>query len=175
MSKIHPMSDKELLKADTPDLMIKLFEWSRREHAVMDDELVQMSPYLTFTHTDLQTDKPPSFYLIGKKSAARDVFGHQWADNIRKSQASPIKNHKQPSADGYFKALQNGFNFDHVEFNTDKVMGVYRRLIVPVRAKLAMQPSFFVMLPLPIQIEHKHGKLDVEDRCGSNKPKQNFH
>lgn len=175
MSRIHPMSDKELLKADTPDLMIKLFEWSKREHAVMDQELVEMSPYLTFTHTDLQTEKPPSFYLIGKKSAARDVFGHDWADNVRKSQASPIKNHKQPSADGYFKALQNGFNFDHVEFDTETVMGVYRRLIVPVRSGIKMRPSFFVMLPMPIQIEHKHYMPDVEDRSGSNRPKQNFH
>lgn len=175
MTKIHPMSGKELLKADTPDLMIKLYEWSKRGHAVMDNELVGMSPFLTFTHTDLTTEKPPSFYLIGKKSAARDVFGNQWADNIRKSQQSPIKNHKQPSADGYFKALQNDFNFDHVEFKTDTVMGVYRRLIIPVRTQIDMQPSFFVMLPMPIQIEHKHRTQDVEDRSNLNKPKRNFH
>lgn len=175
MTKIHPMSDKELFKADTPDLMVTLFEWSKREHAVMDQELVEMSPFLTFTHTDLETNKPPSFYLIGKKSAARDVFGHKWADEIRNTQASPIKNHKQPSADGYFKALQNGFNFDHVEFETDAVMGVYRRLIIPVRTKLMMQPSFFVMLPMPIQIERKHCTPDAEDHCDLNKPKRNFH
>lgn len=175
MSRIHPMSEKELLKAETPDLMVELYEWSKRGHAVMDDALVEMSPYLTFTHTDLTTEQPPSFYLIGKKSAARDVFGHKWADNIRKSQASPIKNHKQPSAEGYFKALLNDFNFDHVEFETDNVMGIYRRLIVPVRSKIGMQPSFFVMLPMPIQIEHKHRKPDVEDRSDSNKLEQNFH
>jgi hypothetical protein len=175
MSRIHPMNKNELLKADTPDLMIALYEWSQKGHAVMDHELVEMSPFLTFTHTDLTTEQPPSFYLIGKKSAARDVFGNQWADNIRKSQASPIKNHKQPSAEGYFKALQNDFNFDHVEFDTDDLKGIYRRLIVPVRTEIGMQPSFFVMLPMPIQIEHKHRMPDVEDRSSSNKQAQNFH
>lgn len=160
MTKVFSQNRDQLLKAGTPEIIVKIFEWSQRSYGVMDDEFVKHSQHLTLTDTEAGYDKPPEFLLVGKLSAARSVFGDKWADTIRHTQQTPINDLDLHSAEGYVEAGINGFNYDIVEFDTGKVCGVYHRLILPVRKRFDAKPTYFAMLPVPDHIEKstKHSR-----------------
>lgn len=153
MTKIFSQNRDQIFKAETPEIIVKVFEWSQRSLGVMDDEFVQHTPYLTLTDTETGYDKPPEFLLVGKQSAARAVFGDRWADSIRETQKTPISDLEIHSAEGYLNAGIHGFNYDIVEFDTGSVRGVYRRLIIPVSKHFDGKPTYFAMLPAPVNIE----------------------
>lgn len=153
MTKISSQNKTELLKAGTPDILVKLFEWASRTNGVIDQDFINLTPYLTLTWADVDYEKPPTFMMVGRMSAAREVFGDSWADNVRETQETPIADLDKHSAHGYLKAAETGANYDLVDFDTGSVRGTYRRLIVPVRANYTSTPLYYAMLPVPINIE----------------------
>lgn len=145
MLKVHPLAINEIFKPEVPELMHGFYESSMLTRSVSGAELIGFSDYLSFCRMDATSERPPGFFIIGKQASSRDVYGDHWADNVHKTQKSPIKKLDHVSAGGYMNSLAKGANLDLVEFKDDFSQGTYRRLIVPYSTSPNSSPLFFAM------------------------------
>ncbi|MEP2977989.1 MAG: hypothetical protein ABJO86_00800 [Lentilitoribacter sp.] len=167
------MPEYEILKApdidkhDTPDFMREFHNHARRTGSVATSDLIELSDHLILCRMNPTQYTPPSFIWVGRQAQSRAIFGNSWADNVHKSQATPIKNYSQPSALGYLSALVQGFNYDIVRFQDAEMSGVLRRLIMPMKAKPHSSYGFFATM---IHYE----EFDLVSGPRSNSDRQNL-
>lgn len=175
MSKTYTLDQKQLFSAETPEITSRFYEWAMRTNAVADEELIEFSDYLIFSNMNAETEKPPSFFLVGSRSASRAKLGDEWANTIHTTQHSPVKRLDEITAGGYLNALHFETNYDVVEIEDENIRTTYKRLIVPIRTKPNLKPMFFGMLLYFDEFFRLSSTQGDEGHLIENKKSKNHH
>lgn len=155
--------------------MAKFHDWAKRTGGITDHDFVEFSQHLTLCAMDAKPDKPPNFSLIGSSAASRYMFGDDWADNVVRTQKTPISKLDHISADGYQKALANGLNLDLIEYDDEKTRGTYLRSIIPLRTHTKLPPIAFAMFADLITFERKSTQFHGIFGMRQNRPTKILH
>lgn len=175
MAKVYNLGPKGIYAPDTPELMWNFYEWGQRTNAVADHSFYQYSDYLTLCNMNVKSDRPPNFFLVGSRSATRAKLGDQWAEQMIRTQVTPVKRLDEITAGGYLNALKYGYNYDILSICDDCIRTTYRRLILPIRSSHYMQPNFFAMLLFFDEFSQLSHRQDSEDHRPVRKISKNLH
>jgi len=140
------LNETDIAKSETPDVMRHFYDEMKRYDSVATKTNVELSDHLILSVMNPSQIAPPDFWIIGRKAQSRLLFGNQWADNIRKTQHTPIKKHNLASPAGYLYSLVNGLHYDVISISDPNMQGAIRRLIVPMKDRPDGNYLFFATL-----------------------------
>lgn len=140
------LKETDIHKSETPDIIRNFYDEIKRYDSVATKYNVELSDHLILSVMNPSQLAPPDFWIVGRKAQSRALFGDEWADNARKTQHTPIKNHNTASPAGYLHSLVNGLHYDVIRISDPSMEGAIRRLIVPMKDRPDGNYMFFATL-----------------------------